>query len=73
NELPATKVIVHCHSGKFKAQMKKADASNARIAIIVGEDEVACNSVNVKMLRDEGQEQTLVGLDTLVSKLRSAL
>jgi histidyl-tRNA synthetase len=73
NELPEAKVIVHCHSGKFKAQMKKADASNARIAIIIGEDEVACNSVNVKMLRDAGQAQTLVGLDTLVSKLRSAL
>ena len=45
----------------FKAQMKKADASDAKIALIIGEEEVAAQSVNVKMLRDEGQSQNLVG------------
>jgi len=70
SELPETRVIVHCHSGKFKAQMKKADASNAKIALIIGDDEVAADAVNVKMLRDEGQAQTQVNLAELVSHLK---
>ena len=71
--LPAARVVVHCHSGKFKAQMKKADASDAKIALIIGEEEVAAQSVNVKMLRDEGQSQNLVGLNDLVSHLTEVL
>jgi len=73
NEMPKTRVIVHCHSGKFKAQMKKADASNARIALIIGDEEIAAGAVNVKMLRDEGQAQTQVSLDSLVTHLTRAL
>ena len=71
--LPAARVVVHCHSGKFKAQMKKADASDAKIALIIGEEEVAAQSVNVKMLRDEGQSQNLVGLNDLISHLTEVL
>ena len=71
--LPTARVVVHCHSGKFKAQMKKADASGAKIALIIGEEEVAAQSVNVKMLRDEGQSQNLVGLNDLVSYLTEVI
>jgi histidyl-tRNA synthetase len=71
--LPAARVVVHCHSGKFKAQMKKADARDAKIALIIGEEEVAAQSVNVKMLRDEGQSQNLVGLNDLISHLTEVL
>ena len=71
--LPTARVVVHCHSGKFKAQMKKADASGAKIALIIGEEEVAAQSVNVKMLRDEGQSQNLVGLNDLISHLTEVL
>jgi len=44
-------VILHAGGGSFKAQMKKADASLARFAVLVGEDEVAAQQVTVKPLR----------------------
>ncbi len=52
-------VIQHCGGGSFKSQMKKADASRAILALIVGDDEVASGAVNIKPLR-EGREQATV-------------
>jgi len=43
--------------GSFKSQMKKADASGARYAVIIGEDEVASKRVTLKPLRGEGGQQ----------------
>jgi histidyl-tRNA synthetase len=45
--------------GSFKSQMKKADASGARFAVIIGEDEVASRRVTLKPLRGEGEQRTL--------------
>jgi histidyl-tRNA synthetase len=45
-------VQLHCGGGGFKAQMKKADASGAPVALIVGDDETAANAVSVKWLRE---------------------
>jgi histidyl-tRNA synthetase len=42
----------HTGGGSFKSQMKKADKSGARIALIWGEDEVAAAAVTVKSLRE---------------------
>ena len=50
------RVITHCGDGKFKAQMKKADASGARIALILGEDEIARGEVTLKRLATGEQE-----------------
>jgi histidyl-tRNA synthetase len=36
--------------------MKKADASGAPCALIVGEEEVAAGEVSVKALRESGQQ-----------------
>ncbi|UAW64613.1 histidine--tRNA ligase [Mycoavidus sp. HKI] len=48
-------VILHCSANgapaNFKTQMKRADASGAQYAVIIGEDEVAQGSVTVKALR----------------------
>jgi histidyl-tRNA synthetase len=44
--------------GSFKSQMKKADASGARYAVIIGEDEVASRRVTLKPLRG-GEQRTL--------------
>ena len=46
-------VMQHCGGGSFKAQMKKADASGAALAVILGEDEAASGEVSVKHLRQE--------------------
>jgi len=53
-------VVLHCASANagssFKAQMKRADASGAAFAIIIGEDEVVCGAATVKALRSDEME-----------------
>ncbi|MBJ6138048.1 histidine--tRNA ligase [Marinobacter litoralis] len=55
--LPGKVVITHCGGGSFKSQMKKADRSGARYAVILGENEVANGTVGLKPLRDEQAQQ----------------
>jgi histidyl-tRNA synthetase len=49
-------VILHCsadgQAASFKSQMKRADASGAAFAVVLGEDEIANGTVGVKPLRD---------------------
>jgi histidyl-tRNA synthetase len=52
-------IAVNAGGGSFKAQMKKADVSGARFALIVGEDEAAANRVAMKPLRSAGDQLTL--------------
>ncbi|MFT5561511.1 MAG: histidyl-tRNA synthetase [Candidatus Azotimanducaceae bacterium] len=66
--LPHVKTVVHCGSGKFKAQFKKADAHAARVTLVIGEDEVANDEVGVKYLR-ENTEQTSVKTAELTNHL----
>jgi histidyl-tRNA synthetase len=51
--------VVMGAGGSFKSQMKKADASGARYALIVGEDEVAARRVTLKPLRSGGAQEML--------------
>lgn len=44
-------VHLHCGGGSFKSQMKKADASGATLAAVIGDDEAAANEVSLKPLR----------------------
>ncbi len=53
--------ILHCGGGSFKSQMKKADASGARFAAIIGDDEAVVEEVSLKPLR-EAENQAKVGL-----------
>jgi histidyl-tRNA synthetase len=64
DQLSGEKVVVHCGDGKFKSQMKKADASGADLALVLGEDEIAAGTVGIKSLR-EGGEQSTISQDTL--------
>ena len=57
--------------GSFKSQMKKADASGARFAIILGDDEVAAGKLTLKPLRGGG-EQVLLTPDEAISRLAIA-
>jgi histidyl-tRNA synthetase len=73
---PQLRIVQHAGGGSFKSQMKKADKSGARIALIWGEDEVASNSVTVKLLRAEGDgqwRQRTVGLDELETTMREII
>ena len=50
-------VISHCGGGSFKSQMKKADASGAELALLIGEDEIASGELSVKTLRRENPQE----------------
>lgn len=47
-------VQMHCGGGSFKSQMKRADASGATLAVIVGDDEAAAEELTLKPLRSAG-------------------
>jgi len=61
-------IVLNAGGGSFKAQMKRADASGARYALIVGDEEAAANRVAVKPLRIPG-EQTALPPEQLASRL----
>ena len=65
-------VVLHAGGGNFKAQMKKADGSRARFAIILGESEVAAGKVSMKDLREAG-DQALVSVDDAIARAWQAL
>ncbi len=50
------RVIMHCGGGSLKSQMKKADNSGARYAIILGDDELTSGKASVKNLRETGEQ-----------------
>jgi histidyl-tRNA synthetase len=56
--LPGRGVVVHCGSAKFKTQFRRADESGARLAVIVGDDELARGVVALKLLRGAESTQT---------------
>jgi histidyl-tRNA synthetase len=67
-------VIVHAGSASFKSQFKRADASGATVAVILGDDEIKAGGASIKWLRADGtqtqaQQQT-VPLDELVDELK---
>jgi len=57
--LPGLSLQVHCGGGGFKSQIKKADRSGARLALILGEDELEQGQLTIKYLREEREQETL--------------
>jgi histidyl-tRNA synthetase len=57
--LPSLRLQMHLGGGNFKKQMKKANESGARFALILGEDEVADAKASIKDLRESGEQITL--------------
>ena len=67
--MPDLKLQVNCGGGSFKSQFKRADRSGARVALILGEDELASGTVGLKWLR-ENREQEQLDQEVLVSRLQ---
>jgi histidyl-tRNA synthetase len=64
-------VVLHAGGGSFKSQMKKADRSQARYAIILGDDEVNTQQVSLKPMRaDASDQQQQLGLDAAIAYLQ---
>ena len=57
------RVVLAQPSAGFKAQLKRADKSGARYALILGEDEVASGEVGLKDLRGGQGQQSLAESD----------
>ncbi len=72
-------VVLNCASasggGSFKSQMKRADASGANFAVILGEDEVAKGVATVKSLRADDVEnnQTTVVFEDVADHLMNQI
>ncbi|MBS1235972.1 MAG: histidyl-tRNA synthetase, partial [Proteobacteria bacterium] len=66
------RVELHCGGGSLKSQLKRADRSGARYALLLGESELAAAQVGVKNLRaDEPQQQ--VGMTEVPAFLQARL
>ncbi len=78
--LPELRLICHCGGGSFKSQFKRADRSGAKVALVLGDDELAQQRIGIKPLRATAGEdsakteqaktkQTSVALDALADRL----
>ncbi|MCE2461378.1 MAG: histidine--tRNA ligase [Pseudomonadales bacterium] len=70
------RVLQHAGVGGLASQVRQADRSGARWAVIVGDDEVAQNCVSLKWLREGRQtargEQMMLNVAELISTLKGA-
>jgi histidyl-tRNA synthetase len=69
-QLPSTRVQLHCGAGNVKKQFKRADKSGAHIGLIIGDAEVEANTITVKYLRDNTKQQQTITLSELIELLR---
>ena len=70
--LPRLRLLANSGGGSFKSQLRRADRSGARLALILGEDEAAGGWVQVKYLRED-REQERVALSELSEFLRATI
>ncbi|MCC6206692.1 MAG: histidine--tRNA ligase [Gammaproteobacteria bacterium] len=72
DELPDLRLCVNCGGGNFKNQFRRADKSGAKVALILGDDELVNGVVGMKFLRDE-RAQEVVPRGELARRLRAAV
>ncbi|MEY3885772.1 MAG: hypothetical protein RIS87_1547 [Pseudomonadota bacterium] len=66
------KVVLHAGGGSFKSQMKKADRSQAKYALILGDDEVNSQQVTLKPMKAEtNSEQLQCSIEEAIKVLTS--
>jgi histidyl-tRNA synthetase len=58
-EIPGLRALVHAGGGNFKKQLKRADKSDAVVALILGESELAEGKVTIKYLREQKDQVTV--------------
>lgn len=70
--LPALKVDMNLGDGSFKAQLKRADKSEATLALVLGEEEIAAGRIGVKPLRSSAPQGS-VPREALLAELKDRL
>ena len=71
-QLPDVNIQTNCGAGSFKSQIKKADKSGAKVALILGDEELQNNQISIKMLREKADQKT-VDQSTIVTELNTIL
>ena len=56
---PSWRVVTNCAGTSMKSQFKRADKSGAQVALVIGEGEITNNTVSVKLLREQTEQQTV--------------
>ncbi len=74
DKYPALRLFVNGGSGSFKAQLKRADNSQAEYALILGDNETAKGAITIKPLRENlglSEQQTIAQteLSNFVNKI----
>ncbi len=69
--VPGLRLAANCGGGSFKAQLKRADRSGARVALLLGEEELAGGRLTVKWLREPDHAQRTVTREETVALLRA--
>ncbi len=57
--VPGLKLMQNLGGGSFRAQFKRADKSGAAVALVLGEQELASNTVQIKPLRGDGSPEVV--------------
>lgn len=73
NETTELRLSTVCGGGSFKSQMKKADKSQAQVALILADDEIATDSLTIKYLRtdsEQGSQQQTLPVEQVMDILR---
>ena len=69
SEIPSWRVLQNLSAGSIKSQLKRANKSDSRIAIIIGPEEVASKCVTLKFLREDLEQESVVETQ-LISRLK---
>jgi len=72
DELPELRIVNNAAGGSFKSQMKRADKSGAKFAIILGDNELTENNVILKPLRN-AEPQIQVAQEALKDHLQTTI
>jgi len=72
DRIAGIRVEVNLGGGSFKAQLKRADKSNAEIALVLGEQEIADGKIGLKPLRS-AEDQSSIAVQELAATLARRL
>lgn len=72
DELPGLRIITNGGGGNFKSQFKRADKSGARVALILGHEELLEQKVAIKYLRED-KPQEAISISDLPKFLQSVI
>ncbi len=68
----AYRVSVNLEETSFKSQFKKADKSGAEICLVIGEEEVEKNIIQIKLIREKG-DQFSINYSELTKSIKKIL